>query len=46
LIAELKFPELEPSQRKEILEQMESILTDSEQDYEQQEEIPSGAVGM
>jgi site-specific recombinase XerD len=32
LIAELKYPGLEPMQRKEILEQMESILDKSEQD--------------
>lgn len=32
LIAELKYPKLEPKQRKGILEQMESILDESEQD--------------
>ena len=32
LIAELKYPGLEPLQRKEILEQMENILDKSEQD--------------
>ena len=32
LIAELKYPGLEPMQRKEILEQMESILDRTEQD--------------
>ena len=37
LIAELKYPELEPSQRKEILEQMESILAESELESEMQE---------
>jgi hypothetical protein len=37
LIAELKYPELEPRQRKEILEQMESILTESELASETQE---------
>jgi hypothetical protein len=31
LIAELKYPELEPKQRKTILEQMESLLNDSEE---------------
>ncbi len=31
LIAELKYPELEPKQRKEILEQMESLLDKSEE---------------
>jgi integrase/recombinase XerD len=36
LIAELKYPGLEPMQRKEILEQMESILDKSEQDNEAQ----------
>ena len=40
LIAELKYPELESRQRKEILEQMESILADSEQDSEQQRGNP------
>jgi site-specific recombinase XerD len=40
LIAELKYPELEPRQRKKILEQMESILADSEQDSEQQRGNP------
>lgn len=34
LIAELKYPGLEPMQRKEILEQMESILDASEQDID------------
>jgi hypothetical protein len=34
LIAELKYPGLEPMQPKEILEQMESILDKSEQDIE------------
>jgi integrase/recombinase XerC len=37
LIAELRYPELEPRQREEILEQMESILTESEQGTEMQE---------
>jgi hypothetical protein len=37
LIAELKYPELEPRQRKEILEQMESILAESELESEIQE---------
>jgi site-specific recombinase XerD len=32
LIAELKYPELEPQRRKEVLEQMESILADLGQD--------------
>jgi site-specific recombinase XerD len=36
LIAELKYPGLEPMQRKEILEQMESILDKSERDNEAQ----------
>lgn len=31
LIAELKYPELEPKQRKKILEQMESLLDESEE---------------
>ena len=31
LIAELKYPELEPKQRKRILEQMESLLDEAEQ---------------
>ena len=30
LIAELKYPELEPRRRTEILERMESILAESE----------------
>ena len=34
LIAELKYPELEPKQRKKILEQMESLLDESEQDVD------------
>jgi hypothetical protein len=37
LIAELKYPDLEPRQRKEILEQMESILAESELESEMQE---------
>jgi len=37
LIAELKYPELEPRQRKDILEQMESILAESELGSEAQE---------
>jgi len=40
LIAELKYPELEPRQKKEILEQMETILDDSEQGSEQQRGNP------
>ena len=31
LIAELKYPELEPQQRKKILEQMENLLDESEE---------------
>jgi hypothetical protein len=31
MIAELKYPELEPEQRKVILEQMESLLDKSEE---------------
>ena len=38
LIAELRCPQLEPRQRMEILEQMESILDDSERDSETSEE--------
>ena len=38
LIAELKCPQLEPMQRMKILEQMESILDDSERDSETSEE--------
>jgi hypothetical protein len=34
LIAELKYPELEPKRHKEILEQMEGILADSELESE------------
>jgi site-specific recombinase XerD len=37
LIAELKYPELEPRRRKEILEQMESILAESELESDVQE---------
>jgi hypothetical protein len=36
LIAELKYPQLDPMQRMEILEQMESILDDSEQGTSEQ----------
>ena len=32
-----KYPELDPKQRKKILEQMESILAESEQDNEMQQ---------
>jgi hypothetical protein len=38
LIAELKYPGLEPMQRKEILEQMESILDESEQNIDTSEQ--------
>ena len=38
LIAELKYPGLEPMQRKEILEQMESVLDESEQDIDTSEQ--------
>jgi len=37
LIAELKYPQLDPMQRMEILEQMESILDDSEQGTSEQD---------
>jgi len=38
LIAELKYPQLDPMQRTEILEQMESILDDSERDSDTSEQ--------
>jgi hypothetical protein len=38
LIAELKYPELEPTRRKEILEQMESILAEAELESKAQDE--------
>jgi hypothetical protein len=38
LIAELKYPGLEPMQRKEILEQMESILDEPQEDIDTSEQ--------
>ena len=39
LIAELKYPGLEQMQRQEILEQMESVLDESEQDIDTSEQV-------